>query len=69
MWTFRNKWTVCVAIAAGSALVLVLAFSEVSRRNAPMNYILLGMYTIFMSFLLGAFSSIFGTEVQSDHQN
>lgn len=62
MWTYRNSWTLWVAMAVTIVLVLVLACCEGPRRKAPTNYILLGTFTLAESFLLGAVSSTYDTE-------
>ena len=63
MWTYQNTWSLYVAMAATFVLVLVLACCEGPRRKAPTNYILLGTFTLCESFLLGAVSSTYETEV------
>ncbi|KAI0221512.1 Protein lifeguard 1 [Lamellibrachia satsuma] len=53
----KNQWLFIVAIVASFVLLLILACCPDVRRNHPTNIILLGLFTICESFLLGSISS------------
>lgn len=57
---FRNLKPVMLASSVGSmVIVAALASNAMLRYTPPLNFILLGIHTIFQSIMLGLFSSMF----------
>ncbi|XP_073946821.1 glutamate NMDA receptor-associated protein 1 lifeguard isoform X5 [Choristoneura fumiferana] len=57
MWFARNQWMMWVALGVTFVTLIVMACCGNVRRQAPMNFIFLGIFTLAESFLLGAISS------------
>ncbi|KAK2179018.1 hypothetical protein NP493_519g05048 [Ridgeia piscesae] len=53
----KNEWLFIVALVASFVLIIVLACCPDVRRNHPTNIILLGLFTLCESFMLGSISS------------
>lgn len=62
MWFHTNVWFLYVCMACTFVIVLVLACCESVARSYPVNMILLILFTIFESFLVGTISSVYDTE-------
>lgn len=62
MWARRNGWLFWVAFAIVFVCLIVMACCENVRRQAPMNFIFLGIFTIAESFLLGITSSVYAAD-------
>ncbi|KAJ0178100.1 hypothetical protein K1T71_005923 [Dendrolimus kikuchii] len=58
MWAYRNPWLFWVAFAVMFVCLIVMACCENVRRQAPMNFIFLAIFTLAESFLLGITSSV-----------
>jgi len=57
-----NSWLVWVAFGATFVVMIMLACCGDLRRQTPHNYILLFLFTLAESFLLGVISSMYKTE-------
>ncbi|XP_029444725.1 protein lifeguard 1-like [Rhinatrema bivittatum] len=58
-WVRRNSWFTYALLGAVFVLVIVLACCNDARRKFPVNFILLGLFTIFEGLMLGAISVFF----------
>lgn len=54
----QNAWLVFVAMGVQIVTMLIIACCGEVRRNFPMNFILLAIFTLSMSFMLGVISSV-----------
>lgn len=61
-YAYSNPWMLTMAMISTLGLTLVMSFSQVARRTAPMNMILLGAYTVCQGFLVGLMSSFYQVE-------
>ncbi|CAB3361635.1 Hypothetical predicted protein [Cloeon dipterum] len=57
LWARQNVWITYVALGVTVVTMLVIACCGEVRRKAPMNFILLGVFTLAESFLMGVISS------------
>ncbi|KAG8544269.1 hypothetical protein GDO81_022810 [Engystomops pustulosus] len=62
MWTWENPYLTYALIPATFILVLVLACCNQARRKVPLNYILLGIFTVFEGCLLGCLAALFDAD-------
>lgn len=51
-----------LAMIATLALTLLMSFSTSLRREAPLNFVILGLYTVCQGFLVGLVSSFYEVE-------
>ncbi|KAJ8715911.1 hypothetical protein PYW08_013196 [Mythimna loreyi] len=58
-WAHRNTWLFWVAFAIVFVCLITMACCHNVRRQAPMNFIFLGIFTVAESFLLGVTSSVY----------
>ena len=58
----ENVWFLYVLLAGTVIIMIMLACCESIARSYPLNMILLGIFTIFEAFLVGAISSVYSTE-------
>ncbi|KAK2724907.1 protein lifeguard 1-like isoform X4 [Artemia franciscana] len=58
-WTLRNSYLVWVAFAIVMVTMLTLACCDGMRRKFPWNFILLGLFTVAESFMLGTVSATY----------
>ncbi|XP_068618824.1 protein lifeguard 1-like isoform X2 [Battus philenor] len=64
MWVRRNPYMFWIAFAVVIFCLIVMSCCGNVRRQAPMNFIFLGLFTVAESFLLGVTSSMYdGTAV------
>ncbi|KPJ10125.1 Glutamate [NMDA] receptor-associated protein 1 [Papilio machaon] len=64
MWVQRNTFMFWIAFATVFICLIVMSCCGNVRRQAPMNFIFLGIFTVAESFLLGVTSSMYdGTAV------
>ncbi|XP_026733743.1 protein lifeguard 1 isoform X3 [Trichoplusia ni] len=61
-WAQRNSWLFWVAFAVVFICLIVMACCGNVRRQAPMNFIFLGIFTVAESFLLGVTSSVYAVD-------
>lgn len=59
---YSNVWTLYLFMVGTIVIMLVLACCESVARKHPINIILLGLFTVFESFLIGAISSTYKTD-------
>lgn len=59
MWAARNPWMFWVAFAVVFVCLIAMACCDGVRRQAPMNFIFLAIFTVAESFLLGVTSSVY----------
>lgn len=58
---YANVWVLYVLMAATFVIMLVLACCESVARSYPINMILLAVFTVCESFIVGAISSVYDT--------
>jgi len=58
-YAYNNQWLLTLSMISTVGLTLVMSFSQAARRQAPMNMILLGAYTVSQGFLVGIISSFY----------
>ncbi|KAG6460640.1 hypothetical protein O3G_MSEX012120 [Manduca sexta] len=58
-WAARNPWMFWVAFAVVFVCLIAMACCDGVRRQAPMNFIFLAIFTVAESFLLGVTSSVY----------
>jgi protein lifeguard len=61
LWFVRNSWILWLFIAATFVIMIVLACCETVARKHPLNLILLIVFTVCESVLVGAISSRYKT--------
>lgn len=61
-YAYRNTWMLNFAMFSTLGLALLMSFSTSIRRTAPLNVVVLGVYTVCQGFLVGLVSSFY--EVQ-----
>lgn len=61
VWFHTNVWFLYVCMACTFVIMLVLACCESVARSYPVNLILLMLFTVFESFLVGTISSVYDT--------
>jgi FtsH-binding integral membrane protein len=59
LYAYNNSWMMNLAMISTLALTLLMSFSTSLRREAPMNLIILGLYTVCQGFLVGLVSSFY----------
>ncbi|XP_064541780.1 protein lifeguard 1 [Drosophila montana] len=59
----ENPMVVCVAMIVNIVVLISMACCETARRNFPINFICLGLFTATMSLLLGAVASTMDANV------
>ncbi|XP_014248373.1 protein lifeguard 1-like isoform X1 [Cimex lectularius] len=57
----HNIWILIVAIVVNIVLVIMLVCCEGVRRKAPMNFIVLGLFTLTEGFLLGVIAASYNS--------
>lgn len=62
LYAYNNPWLLNLSMISTLGLTLLLSFSQTARRQAPMNLILLGAYTLSQAFLVGLISSQYRVE-------
>lgn len=62
MYAYNNPWLMNLAMMTTLALTLLMGFSTSIRRQAPLNLIVLGAYTVSQAFLVGLLSSFYQVE-------
>ncbi|XP_038597537.1 protein lifeguard 2-like isoform X2 [Tachyglossus aculeatus] len=62
-WVQFNRWFTFALFPALFGLIISLACFEEPRRHLPLNFILLGLFTVLEGLLLGAVSAFFEVEV------
>lgn len=58
-FAYNNSWLVWLALIFTFVIMITLACCGEMRRKAPMNYVLLGLFTLAESFLLGVISGAY----------
>lgn len=58
-WVIANSWLWIVSIVVLFVTLIALACCEGLRRKSPMNFVLLFMFTLAQSFMLGVMSANF----------
>lgn len=58
-YAYSNQWMLNLAMISTLVLTLIMSFSQTARRQAPMNMVLLSLYTICQGFLVGIMSSFY----------
>ncbi|XP_029784801.1 protein lifeguard 1-like isoform X1 [Suricata suricatta] len=61
-WVLMNAWFTYAILPAFFVVLIVLACCGDLRRKVPVNYILLGLFTILQGLLLGAVSVFYNAE-------
>ncbi|KAG9476348.1 hypothetical protein GDO78_003088 [Eleutherodactylus coqui] len=61
-WTWQNPYLLFALIPAIFIMVMVLACCDQARRKVPLNFILLGIFTVFEGCLLGSFAAFFDAD-------
>lgn len=59
LWVQRNFWIWIVALVVFIVTMIALACCEGLRRKAPGNFILLGLFTVAQSFMMGVMAANF----------
>lgn len=62
MWAARNPWLFWVAFVVVFVCLIAMSCCGNVRRQAPMNFIFLGIFTVAESFLLGIVSSVYDVD-------
>jgi protein lifeguard len=62
LYAYKNSWLMNFSMIATLGLSLLMSFSTSVRRTAPMNLIVLGIYTVCQGFLVGLVSSFYGVD-------
>ena len=57
-----HSWLYYVAIGVMVAVMITLACVESARRTAPLNLILLGVFTLCEGFMMGTISTVYSVE-------
>lgn len=63
LFSRRHPELIFIPMVGTIVLVCVIACCESARRNSPINIILLGIFTIFESILVGFISSTYKTDI------
>jgi len=58
----RNQWPFYTSLGVTLVTIIVLACCESVRRKSPLNFIILGLFTLCEGFLLGVIASRYDTE-------
>jgi len=61
-FALQNRWLYWVAFAVTMVCMICMACCESVRRNAPTNYIFLGVFTACEGFLLGSIAAVYAPE-------
>ncbi|XP_069585519.1 protein lifeguard 1-like [Ranitomeya imitator] len=61
-WTWENPYLLYALLPATFILIMVLACCDQARRKVPLNFILLGIFTVFEGCLLGSFAAFFDAD-------
>ncbi|XP_044214195.1 protein lifeguard 1 [Thunnus albacares] len=61
-WTFANSWFSFSLMAAAMVLILALSCCDNLRRQVPLNFIALGLFTIVEGLMLGSVTVYFEAE-------
>lgn len=59
LYAYNNSWMLNLAMITTLALTLLMSFSTSLRREAPMNLVILGLYTVSQGFMVGLVSSFY----------
>lgn len=59
VWVTNNSWLWIVSLVVLVVTMIVLACCDGVRRKSPVNIIILGIFTLAMSFMLGVMSASF----------
>lgn len=62
LYAYSNPWMLNLAMISTLALTLLMSFSTSLRREAPLNFVILGLYTVCQGFLVGLVSSFYEVE-------
>lgn len=62
LYAYSNPWMLNLAMISTLALTLLMSFSTTLRREAPLNFAILGLYTVCQGFLVGLVSSFYEVE-------
>lgn len=62
LWTWQNPYLLYALIPSTIILIMVLACCDQARRKVPLNFILLGIFTVFEGCLLGTFAAFFDAD-------
>ncbi|KAK7887170.1 hypothetical protein WMY93_026791 [Mugilogobius chulae] len=62
VWTWHNKWFSYTMMAAVMVLVLALSCCDNLRRQVPLNFIALGLFTVAEGLMLGSVAAYFDAE-------
>lgn len=60
-WVIANVWVYWASLIALFVILIMLACCESMRRNSPINFILLGLFTACLSLMLGFTCAFFDT--------
>ncbi|XP_074539371.1 protein lifeguard 1 [Halichoeres trimaculatus] len=61
-WTLENPWLTYTMMPATLVLVMALACCENLRRQVPLNFIALGLFTVIEGLMLGSLAAFFDAE-------
>lgn len=61
LWVLQNEWLWDVSLLSLFLTMFILSNSKKARRNFPENFVVLGIFTLAMSFTLGMTSAGFET--------
>ncbi|XP_073533457.1 protein lifeguard 1-like [Phyllobates terribilis] len=61
-WTWENPYLLYALLPSTFILVMVLACCNEARRRVPLNFILLGIFTVLEGCLLGSFAAFFDAD-------
>jgi protein lifeguard len=59
LYALKNQWLLNMAMLVTLALTLLMSFSTSIRREAPLNIIVLGAYTVAQGFMVGLLTSFY----------
>ncbi|XP_048116598.1 protein lifeguard 2-like [Alosa alosa] len=62
IWTLKTYWFTLATGSATLVIIMVLGFCGDIRRKIPLNYILLGLFTIVEGLMLGSVTVFFSAE-------
>ncbi|XP_044151723.1 protein lifeguard 1-like [Bufo gargarizans] len=61
-WTWQNPYLAYALLPSTFILIMVLACCNQARRRVPLNFILLGIFTVFEGCLLGSLAAFFDAD-------
>ncbi|XP_075683828.1 protein lifeguard 1-like [Rhinoderma darwinii] len=61
-WSWQNPYLLYALIPSTFILIMILACCNQARRKVPLNFILLGIFTVFEGCLLGSLAALFDAD-------